>query len=206
MPLSGVQSGKLSQGGDAVKYTDQQLIGRVASTAKGFNGWHDGMYAIGVRSRADVPDAFDDKFYLAEAKGNLVKFHMATSCTTHPGVDVLKNFRTKFNKAGAAVLVADNIVYNSHIYGRHKDYPAYRQNKGFPYTRDQDGDSKAETFGPVLNDIIWSNIHHAKDEGISVRIGNWSAGCTVLNNDDHFERFMSIMSKRPLTYALLKEF
>ena len=190
-----------------MRYTDGQLITRTATHAKGFTGWHDGMYLICVRSNADVPDAFDDKAYLFEVTARKARFIMVSACTTHPGLDVLRNFRTKYNRAGAPVLMADQIVYNSHRFGKHQGkYDAYRQAKGFPYTRDQDGDSKAETFGPVFDNIIWANVHRAGQARTATQIHNWSAGCVVMPDPDKFDSFMTHMKRRPLSLCVLQQF
>lgn len=107
-------------------YTDQQLIDRVEAKAAGFVGWKIGDYLVTVRSTADIPDAFDDKAYLFECKvdGQRPSFVMVASCTTHPGVDVLLNYASKYNAAGAPVLKSDCIVYHSHRHGTHKGYAA----------------------------------------------------------------------------------
>jgi hypothetical protein len=190
-----------------MNYTDQQLISRVAQKAVGFDGWSDGMYAICVRSKADASDRFDDKLYLFEAAQGKPKFLMVASCTTHPGADVLKNYAKKYNPAGAPVMLADQIVYNSHAYGLHQGkYNAYRQVKPIPYVRDKDGDGKAETDGKVFSDIVMMNVHRANPSRVSTQIVNWSAGCIVMNDPAKFKEFMNLMNKRPLTVAVLKEF
>jgi hypothetical protein len=191
-----------------MNYTDTQLIERVATTAKGFTCWTDGMYAIAVRSKADVSDTFDDKLYLFEVKGGKPAFIMSATCTTHPGADVLRNFARKYNPAGAPVMLADQIVYGSHTYGLHQGrYAAYRQAKPVPYVRDKDGDGKAETEGMVhTSDMPMMNIHRANPSRISTQIVNWSAGCIVMNDPAKFNQFMGAMNKRPLNLAMLREF
>jgi hypothetical protein len=191
-----------------MSYTDDQLIDRVESNAKGFSGWKQGVYLITVRSAADIPDAFDDKAYLFECKadGERPSFVMVATCTTHPGVDVLQNFAKKYNPAGAPVLKSDQIVYKSHAHGKHKGYAAYQQVKGFPYFRDKDRDKKAEEHAPEFADVIAANIHRANPNMVSQVIKNWSAGCIVMNDPARFKAFMSFMGQRPLSLAVLKQF
>jgi hypothetical protein len=192
-----------------MEYTDNQLIERVASTAQGFAGWKAGCYLVAVRSNADAPDAFDDKAYVFEVKPGVLRptFFMAASCTTHPGVDVLKNFPTKYNKAGAPVLAADQIVYDSHTHGLHQGkYAAYRQTKPMAYYRDTDRDNKAEQAGARQFGIIMANVHRANPDWTSTVNKNWSAGCIVMNNPAKFAAFMAFMQKRPLSVCVLKEF
>jgi hypothetical protein len=192
-----------------MQYTDQQLIQRVESAATGFVAWKKGVYLVAVRSGADTPDAFDDRAYVFECKadGSKPVFFMAASCTTHPGVDVLKNFTAKYNKAGAPVLASNQIVCDSHIHGLHQGkYAAYRQNKPMAYFRDTDRDAKAEENGTRMFGVIMANVHRANPARESVINKNWSAGCIVMNNPDKFKAFMAFMNKRPLSVCVLKEF
>jgi hypothetical protein len=190
------------------QYTDAQILARVESHAQGFAGWKQGVYLIAVRSLSDAPDAFDDKAYVFECDARGPRFFMVASCTTHPGVDVLKNFAAKYNKAGAPVLKSDHIVYDSHQHGLHQGkYAAYRQAKIFPYFRDTDRDNKAEEIGNVKTDqLIMANVHRANPNKESVVNHNWSAGCVVMSNPAKFAAFMAFMKKRPLTVCILKEF
>lgn len=189
-------------------YTDNQLIDRVESHAQGFVGWKKGVYLVAVRSSPDIPDAFDDKAYIFECDADGVRpdFVMVASCTTHPGVDVLKNFATKYNAAGAPVLKSDTLVYGSHAYGTHKGYAAYEQVKAFPYFRDKDRDDKAEENAPELSGDIAANVHRASPTRVSTINKNWSAGCIVMNDPNRFLAFMRFMNKRPLNVAILRQF
>lgn len=189
-------------------YTDQQLIDRVEAKANGFTGWKQGIYLVAVRSSADIPDAFDDKAYIFECKadGKRPSFFMVAGCTTHPGVDVLKNFATKYNKAGAPVLKSDAIVYNSHKFGKHKGYAAYQQDRPFPYFRDKDKDDKAEEMAPEQSGNIAANVHRANEHKVSLINKNWSAGCIVMNDPNRFAAFLKFADKRPLTVAVLRQF
>jgi hypothetical protein len=192
-----------------MQYTDAQLIQRVETSATGFTTWKKGVYLVTVRSSADTPDAFDDKAYLFECKANDTRpvFFMAASCTTHPGVDVLKNFAAKYNKAGAPVLASNQIVYDSHIYGLHQGkYSAYRQNKPMAYFRDTDRDAKAEETGTRMFGVIMANVHRANPAKKSLINKNWSAGCIVMNDPNQFNAFMAFMNKRPLSVCVLREF
>lgn len=191
-----------------MKYSDDQLIARVEAVASGFTYWQLGFYLIAVRSAADLPDAFDDKAYLFEVRHDgMPRFIVKTSCTTHPGVDVLKNYAAKYNPAGAAVLKSNQIVYESHAFGlHHGKYNAYRQVKPMAFFRDRDRDVKAEESGPQLTDIIMANVHRAHPDQTSEINHNWSAGCIVMNSPKAFNSFMNTMQARPLTVCILKEF
>jgi len=190
-----------------MQYTDEQLIDRVQSKAKGFTTWKKGVYDIWVRSAADVMDAFDDKVYTFDvtAEGALPEFRMVCTGTSNAGSYGLKNFED-YHQPGCAVLQSDRIVYNSHVYGFHKGYRAYQQDKPFPYYRDSDRDDKAEETGPVYNDVIRADCHRASATGDSKIIYNWSVACLVRNRSSQWKGWFAYMDGRPLTVAILKEF
>lgn len=192
-----------------MKYTDDQLIKRVETHAKGFDGWKKGVYDIWIRSKADAMDVFDDKVYTfnVEIDNGIPQFRMVCTGTSNAGSYGLKQF-SKYNPDGCAVLEADRIVYNSHVYGFHKNYRAYRQAKPWPYYRDNDRDDKAEEIGLVHNDIIFANVHRAAEgkDKVSTRIYNWSVACLVRNSFNQWNAWFTYMNKRPLTVVILKEF
>lgn len=187
-------------------YTDEDLIERVESHADNFSGWHKGMYDIWVRSKEDIPDAFNDKVYTFKSNGkDKPTFLKVCTGTSHAGTYGLLKF-WKWNPKGCAVLKANHIEYNCHRYGWHKGYRAYRQVKPFPYFRDNDKDLKAEEIGKIYNDIILANSHRAKKWGISWVIYNWSVACLVRNKSKEWFEWLEIMNKQPLSVAILKEF
>lgn len=191
-----------------MKYTDDQLLDRVETKAKGFSGWKPGVYMIAVRSNADVMDAFDDKAYVFECKtaGQRPDFRMVATCTTNAGSYGLQKF-SAYEPKGCAVLKADTIVYDSHALGLHKGkYKAYKQSKSFPYFRDNDRDSKAEQIGEEQAGAIGANIHRASAAKKSSVIYDWSVGCIVLNDPNQFNAFMALANGRPVSLCILQEF
>lgn len=188
-------------------YRDKELIDRVVSHARGFESWRPGIYDIWVRSKVDVMDAFNDKVYtfIVRAQDATPEFRMVCTGTSHAGSYGLKQFH-KYNSKGCAVLQSDRLVYHSHLYGRHKNYIAYRQNKPWPYYRDNNRNDFAEEIGQVYNDIIFANCHRAAATGESTRIYNWSVACLVRNKANQWNAWMAYMDKRPLTVVILKEF
>ena len=190
-----------------MKYTDEQLISRVETHAKGFEGWKPGVYDVWVRSAADRVDEFDDKVYtfVVEAAGAKPEFRMLCTGTTNAGSYGLKKF-ADYNPAGCAVLEADRIVYGSHVFGRHKNYAAYRQARSWPYYRDDDRDNNAEELGQVHSDVIFANCHRAAAVGESTRIYNWSVACLVRNKANQWNGWLAFMNKRSLNVVILREF
>ena len=193
-----------------MKYTDQELLNRVASHAKGFKGFPNGILDIWIRSDKDEFDVFDDKVYTFDCRSGEPVFIMVQTGTTNAGAVGLKHF-SKYNANGCAVLEGDRIVYDSHIFGMHKGkYPAFVENPNapFPYFRDSNKNEHAEENGKLRTDNIGANCHHA---GIySTRIGGWSVACLVRNVLAQWNQWFFFMTKKAkvktLTVAILNEF
>lgn len=185
-----------------MQYIDTEILDRVKSLDT-FDGWPSAMLDVWIRSKADKTDAFDDKVYTYDCSRGEPVFVMVCQGTSNAGTFGLYKFAT-YNPLGCAVLCSDTIVYNSHAYGLHKGKPAYRQVRGFPYTRDNDKDGKSENYGTIYNDIIFANCHRA---GVfSTFIYNWSVACLVRNQLSQFTHWLNVMNKRPLSVAILSEF
>lgn len=189
-------------------YTDKQLIEKVEGL-ESFKGWKKGVTDIWLRSSEDEFNKFDDKCYTFECikDGEKPVFKMVCSGTTNAGSQGLLNFE-KYNKLGCAVACTGIIVYDSHIYGLHgkTKYPAYIQSMtvGFPYTRDNNRNKKAENYGKVYTDRIGMNCHKAGEATVDIN-GN-SVACLVRNVMTEFDGWLKFMNKRPLTVVVLEEF
>lgn len=176
-------------------YTNEQLVNRFKSM-KNYKGIPKGKYLIFVRSNEDAPDCFDDKSYLMEGE----KCIMVQPCTTNKGLH------------GSAVMVADYINYDAHKFGLHKGkMKALRQIKQIPYQRDLDEDGKTDASGIIYNDIIYMNIHGATYvEGSNViakKIGKWSLGCLVHNDNDKYEKMIDLLEEQEsVTSVVFTEF
>jgi hypothetical protein len=162
---------------------------------------------VRAKDKPSDMDAFNDKVYtfICREHGKRPEFRMVCTGTSHAGSYGLKQFH-KYNPKGCAVLQSDRIVYNSHNYGFHKKYRAYRQAKPFPYYRDADRDNLAEEVGVLYNDIIFANCHRAGASGEYQTIYNWSVACLVRNKANQFYAWLAYMEKRPLSVVILKEF
>ena len=176
------------------KYTDEQLVSRFKSM-KNFKGIPKDKYLILVRSTEDATDLFDDKSYLMEGE----KCIMVQPCTTNKGFK------------GTAVMLADHINYDAHKFGLHRGkMRALRQVKSVPYQRDLDKDGKTDETGVVYNDIIYMNIHGSTyvkgADTISQKIGGWSEGCLVHNDNDKYEKMIDLLEhQESVTSVVLKE-
>jgi len=189
-------------------YNDKELLNKVKSLSS-FKSVPQGYWILGIRSNEDAANKFDDKFYLFN--GEL--FVTVTTGTTNPGTPVLEGGFLKYNKLGAAVLKANEWYYDVWTYGLHMGkMPALKQVGNFIVFRDGDGDEKSEEIGiPIKGSGYGINFHAATYDsnfkGLQENIGNWSAGCQVVNNKQkHLEIIKLVKPQKKVTYVLLNEF
>lgn len=153
---------------------------------------------VGVRSKADKPNDFDDRIYLLTTDG-FFKF----KGTTNPGTDWLLNF---MNPKGTAVLKLGQWKYK---FGTHKGYEALNQAEPFTVHRDKNKDLKSDETGVLDTGYFGINIHRSNPNIISKLIGKWSAGCQVFADPKEFSLFMDELKKsgkQEFLYSLIKEF
>lgn len=187
-------------------YTDAELLDRVKSL-KGYT--HLSKYLlIGVRSKEDRFNEFDDKFYLY-IDG---KFIVSSTGTTNPGSNSLLGGWKRLGVKGSAIVKADEIYYGCYQYGLHKGkMPALRQVQPMKYYRDGDNDKQSEEIGEMTIGINYTNFHYNSyniaDTIKKTFIGGWSEGCQVSNDRSAYYRIIEYCKTAPaVTYALLKEF
>lgn len=132
------------------------------------------FHLIGVRSKADIINKFDDKFYLINGT-QMIEFEG----TTNPGTYWHENFDPK--KGGVALLKEGQWI-NCWTLGKHRGmYDAWVQAKPVTVYRDADKDGKSEKTSVTQNGIFGINVHRASENSISKFIDKWSAGCAVIN-------------------------
>jgi hypothetical protein len=176
-------------------YTDKQLLTKVKSLINYIYIPHD-YWILGVRSNEDLTNSFDDKFYVFKGE----QFVMVTSGTTNKGLK------------GTAVAKADMWHYDVYKYGLHKGkMKALRQVKSIPYYRDRNFDGKTDTNGKVYTDIIYLNFHGSTyiegSASIMSKIGGWSEGCQVCNNNLQYEHIIKLVKSQSfVSYCLINEF
>lgn len=177
-------------------YTDAQLLKRVQEIP-GFKYIPVGIWGIFVRSTEDANNVFDDKVYLFEGEN----FLATSSCTTNKG------------NSGTAVMRANQWCYDTHEFGLHKGkMEALRQVKGIEYYRDLDKDGRTDESGTIYKDIIYMNIHGSTynkgSKQVATRIGEWSHGCLVCNDNDFYENKLikPLKVQKKFSFCLLKEF
>lgn len=187
--------------------TNTEILERVKGLPS-FKTLPKGYWLVGVRSLEDETNKYDDKFYLFRDS----EFITMTTGTTNPGAPILQGGFVKYNKAGAAVLKSDEVYYDVWAYGLHQGkMPALRQVGNFLVFRDGDMDGKSEELGtPIKGSGYGINFHAATYDtdfkGIQENIGNWSAGCQVVNDKQkHMQLINMIKDQHRITYVLLKE-
>lgn len=188
-------------------YTDKEILDRIKSLPS-FKAIPTAKYIVGIRSNEDATNKFDDKFYMFEGE----KFIDVTTGTTNPGAPILEGGFLKYNKAGAAVVKADTWYYDVWAYGLHMNrMPALRQVGKITVHRDGDKDGKSEELGAPITGLYGINFHAATYnsdfKGIQENIGEWSAGCQVVNDKQEHLRWVEMLKAQPrVSYVLLNEF
>lgn len=191
-------------------YTDKQILDRAKSLPT-FKGIPTGYWICNIRSKADIPNQYDDKSYLFYNE----KFIMVMPITTNPGDFGLLNFMT-YNKTGCAVALEDNWNYDCWSGGFHKGkMKALVQVGPIAYTRDNNSNLKSENYGKVYYNLIGLNFHTCSYENIIDKlknfigklIGKWSTGCQVASIPEKYYKFIQEPYKQKSTsFCLLKEF
>lgn len=180
------------------QYTLEELK---AEFAKLNYRWFDTLNFVGIRSKANKPNEFDDLFGLIQ-NGTIRWF----SCTTNPGTHWLKNL---LNPKGAALLKPGQYIDTWKIGLHQGKYKAFVQAKPVTVYRDANKNDFAEETSVTDTGLFGINIHRANDKMVSKIIDKWSAGCQVLNNPADFNIALQQGEDSKLnyfTYTLLKEF
>lgn len=154
---------------------------------------------IGVRSKADQPNQFDDKIYLISKNG-----FWGFDATTNAGASWLQK---PMNPKGTAVLKPGYYWYKL---GTHSGYEALVQAAAVTVYRDNNKDLKIdEIAGTEETGWFGINIHRANDSAISKFVNLWSAGCQVICNPADFKTLMTeckASGLKQFPYYLIQEF
>lgn len=177
-------------------YSDTELLEGVKK-AQGYT-YMPQYLIVCVRSKADIPNTFDDKGYLF-IDG---KFKQVFTCTTHAGTPSLLGGFKKSGKKGSAIIKSGYIYYDAYQKSDGKNVrhhngkmPCLRQVKAILYHRDGDLDNKAEEIGETEFANNSTNIHFnsydLKTKVIKTLVGGWSEGCIVLNKSNEYNELLS---------------
>lgn len=158
------------------------------------------FHLIGIRSKEDKPNEFDDDFYLIAAGASL-----ATIGTTNPGRSWL---RLPGRVSGTAVLKSGQYI-NTWQLGLHRGmYRAWTQAKPVPVHRDNNKDDKSDETNVIETGMFGINIHRAHENHVSKLIDKWSAGCQVICDPEFYKKFIELSQasmQKYFTYTLLRE-
>lgn len=187
-------------------YDSKELLERV-SNLKGFVGFPQDYWIIGVRSNEDTYNVFDDKFYIFKGK----TFIDVMTGTTNSGSYGILNFK-KWNEKGVAQIKGNEIYYDCWVRGLHRGkVEALRQSGEFKVIRDGNKNEKLDIkewsieSGNGLN--FHPNSYNLQSKVKNWFIGGWSIGCQVINDLTKYVAFMKYTKPQNVfTYALLEEF
>lgn len=161
--------------------------------------WFD-FQIVGIRSKADLPNKFDDLIGLVEE--NQITWFTGT---TNPGIHWLQNL---LNPKGAALLKPNQYVNTWKLDLHQGKYLALCQRKNVVVYRDGDKDDFAEETAVTETGLFGINIHRANANLVSQLVDRYSAGCQVLNNPQDFDYLIKrckASNLKDFTYTLLKE-
>lgn len=153
---------------------------------------------IGIRKRDGTPDAFDDMMAVVykDEEGWVQRMW---PITTDPGLYYLMNEDKQLNPAGTAILKAGQYrgAYKIGPHGRTK-YEALVQYGGkVTVWRDNDHDAELDYGVDPATGWFGINIHASsmspyQGDSTTSKVGPWSGGCQVFQNESDFREFMEL--------------
>ncbi len=171
---------------------------------------------VGIRATQRVPDVFDDLLtvsWVDRVTGEWVS-HM-WNATTDCGLLAAEQSTIE----GGPAFLAPGQYRSSHMIRKHQGkYDAVCQKWGMNLPVFRLGN--VEDYGKTVDwkpSFTWFgngtgiNIHRAREQGVTPRVANWSAGCQVFEHAADFEAFMGICRAakniwgNSFTYTLIDE-
>lgn len=173
---------------------------------------------VGIRNRRGKPDVFDDTMAVVY-KDHQGWVQRMWPITTDPGLYYLMNEDKQLNPAGTAIL-KEGQYRSTYQIGPHGSagYEALVQT-GNTVTVWRDNDHDHELDYKVNPETGWFgiNIHAASSspysgDSTTSKVGAWSGGCQVFQNESDFREFMAICKHQiehhptwtKFTYTLVK--
>ena len=204
-------------------YTVEKII--AVLKAKGHAVFEDdkknyNLNIVGIRSANNIPDSFDDLITVFWKFNGEWHFRVFP-CTTDPGLYWLKH---PMQALGTAIVKEGQYRGVWQIALHQGKYKALCQRKPITIIRDFDRDGQLDFDSARQETGIYGiNGHRANENGKSIAVGQWSAGCQVLQNREifnpdnqsvrvfEFDYFMSLCDKaaanfgNSFTYTLINE-
>lgn len=199
-------------------YTEEELI-KAMFELPSFNGWPKGDFLLGIRSKEDKYNEYDDMFYQFRTD----TFHDGTGLVTRPilirsytgttnsGSYGFLNWR-KWSKVGVGLIKSNEWYYDVWRYGLHKGrMRALLQVGPFKIIRRKSVDDKNTQWSWERNKgfNFHTNTYATKFTNWlhKLSIDGWSVGCQVSNNPiKYYETIDDLeMQKGDISYVLLDE-
>jgi hypothetical protein len=162
---------------------------KAAILKKGYKWYDQEPMLVGIRSKLNVPNVFNDILCLFMPDGTEHFWNI----TTDPGTTYLVK---PINPKGCAVLKEGqylNVWYLGYHQGK-ADHRALRQCGTFTVFRDNDKDLLAEPVGTEDTGTNFGiNCHGAAKNADTTKIGPWSAGCQVHQRWSNKERMIDVL-------------
>lgn len=134
---------------------------------------------VGIRHNSSVPNAFDDLLCVFWRFNGNWTFRVFP-CTTDPGTTCLN---TPQNPKGTAIVKEGYYPKLWHIGMHQGKYKALTQLSNIIVFRDSNKDGVLDmTPGTEQTGVFGINCHRANENGKSIQVDGWSAGCQVLQN------------------------
>lgn len=183
---------------------------------KQYKWFEDQPNIIAIRSNLQVPDVFNDPFFIVYKENGIEKLFTAV-VTTEPGTTYQKKL---LNEKGCWVMDPAQMIdaYSPGLHQGKADHRCLRSTGKIFGHREDDRD------GVLFNDknalsmwvdgtTVGANIHgayHKDDVDLTRNVGPWSAGCQVHERWSKKEQMMDIITKlypnlKKVTYTLLVE-
>jgi hypothetical protein len=181
--------------------------------SKGYVFFNNGKYNLnifGIRANNDKVNEFNDFIGIAYLDTASNKVIQVFNATTKPGLFWLKNKLGNIN--GTAILIPGQYRGCWRL-GYHKGYQALTQNGSgkFKVWRDNDSDGDLDMSGRIYSDVTGLNLHTTSFINEIDKVGAYSAGCQVIQDDLEFNIFLSVIKKSSsvygdtFSYSLLEE-
>lgn len=154
---------------------------------------------VGIRTSSTVPNRFDDEIHVFFKNNANQWIHYIFPATTDPGTYWLKN---PMHPQGTAILKQGQYE-GAYQIGLHRGkYYALVQRKPVTVIRDYDRNAVLDFLsGRPDTGMFGINIHRASVNGTTKTVDNYSAGCQVFANINHFNLLMQLAEKHRQLYG-----
>lgn len=170
----------------------------------------EGKYRVnlgGFRNKdLDTVDQFNDTLFIAFKDSFANKQLLLWPGTTKPGLSYLQDTMGNFN--GTAIVAPGQHLncwkVGLHHRGQANEYEAFEQAApgAFKVYRDFNKDGKFDLTGKIYTDASGINGHHAA-AGETFKVGPWSAGCQVWQEDKEHAIALTVAKRHVELYVNL---